>query len=63
MDGGVEMTTATLYRAYKVDLDAPTWPPEMTDAERLVAVVQAARNEPDDVFEYLEQHDVFGALE
>jgi hypothetical protein len=57
------MTTAILYRAYRVDLDAPTWPEEMSDGDRLVAVVQAARSEPDEVFEYLEQCDVFGSLE
>jgi len=34
----------------------------MSDADRLLAIMQAARDEPDDVFEHLEQFDVCGAL-
>jgi len=57
------MTTTTIYRVYRVNLDSPTWPEHMTDDEKLAAIVQAAKNDPDEVFECLEQFDVVAVMQ
>jgi hypothetical protein len=57
------MTTAIVTKMYFVNLDSPTFPPEMSPEERLSAWLGMARIDPEWAFKNLVISDIDGILE
>jgi hypothetical protein len=57
-----KMTIAIIYVMYHVDMDSPTFPPEMTPDQRLTAWLKMARLAPDEALKNLVPSDVDGQI-
>ena len=57
------MATAIITASFRLDLNSPCWPSNMTDEEKVTGWLFAARMEPEEAFKCLVPDSIEGRVE